>query len=319
MTVLDLSGIPPVFVREPLDLSSVTVKDDGNGPSFIVVGSSLKVKEVLRPVGKEYGEGAPGIGIYLPIQFSTSHKDWDESAIVALGSCEVIAESITSNVCVNVLPNVDGSYGQGSVVKIGKVSGFRFGVLASGQATFRCEIGESEATLYDDEPAGHCVYANRCTKDGKQLGLRGAYVRIGKSRAYGVQGKDSVTAKFKSTWELDYACLDDKNPCGALDAFDCSGTAKIAWWHPGGLGTPYNPVFGAFRVSSHPENPPANGKLSLSGTFDNSLGNQTVFGWMWQTKLATFSTCIVKGGGKGDVYWYADPTGVQLLPKEIER
>lgn len=320
-SVLDLSGVPPVFVREDLDLRGTLVKDDGNGPTFVLVGKRLDVLGIERPVGQEYGEGAPGIGGYGPFKYGTSHKDADESAVLCIGSFQLFAGHIRSNVCANVVPNYDGSYGVGSVVDVDRLEGFRFGVLAAGQRDPVYRIGSASMTVHPDEPAGHVFYGNRCTIGTLQLGLRNPVIRIGTVVSAGTGTLDCATVKAKSALGMDARVEDDRNGWGAGDFFDCSGKFFSRYTHPG---TGRNALFTAFRVSSHPENPASDGTLSVTGFYDLSRADQTTYSALVQTRQVSFknefSFTALKGGGKVDRYWWAASLdGIVQTPLEIEK
>lgn len=307
-------------VRPGETFSATSFEDDArNEPAILAWNAKVTIGKALRNPSKDYvRDDDPPLakwfdGSFLPkLGCDFSHHDFARAFIVAMGSCDIRLTSVTSDVAVLVLPNPDGTYGTTNVsISYSKA---RFGVMASGQKTLNVRIANSTQLLYADEIPGHAYYGNVCRVNGKPLGVRGGTVTIGKNRALTMaQGirKDHVTFKAKSGWDMRYQCYDDRNPCGAIDLFDSSGFFDVDWAHLGG--DAMNNVFTAFRIGSNPENPQANGKACLMGAFDCSKApDQTIPNFRLETKLASFATCRVKGGGQPSVYGIADSGGVAL-------
>lgn len=315
----------PLVVTRDTDMSDVTLVDyNPSRPAIVLVGCSLKIAAIVRPTGAVHSPASdPGLGVwfdgtFLPkLQIEFSHHDFDRASVAALGSVKIDVGSMICDTGISLTALPDGTYGKNSVVKIDSISGFRFGVLATGQEKLDVRIGTALAALWPadaGEGPGHAFYANesRLSATGEFLRLKGVTLRIGTSRAVakaaGVRA-DHVTAKFKGSWGVDYECLDDQNPCGALDQYGSYGTARIVWIHPGI--DAQNPVFSAFRIGGEGGFGTPPGKFVVTGTFDsNKCPDQTVPRFRWETPKAAASLVTCAGGGLPVVWPGSDVTGV---------
>lgn len=269
----------PLIVRGEQVIDGTLVDDNPDRPAVVLLpGASLKVGEIRRAVTIRWVEAEDrGIGwIFgreLPkVDIGMSHHDFARAAVVGLGTVHFEADSVSANCGVLLTAEPSGDYGKGSTVDIGEISGFREGVLASGQQDLTVTIGRATAALWPNEPAGHTFYANESYLGKTFLRVKGVKLRIGSVRALARASRirvDHYTAKFKGAWGVDYECLDDQNPCGALDAFDAAGQANVVWKHPGG--DAQSPVALAFRLADRGGFGQASGRFELSGVFDHSL------------------------------------------------
>ena len=316
----------PLIVRGHLDMSEDTLIDNNaSRPAVIVMdGGSFKLGKAVRtPSGIQTRSQDPGLGLtfdgkFLPaLEIGFSHHDFARAFVAALGSVSIECDDMLADVCVSITANPDGTYGTDSKISVRDMHDFRFGVLASGQTNLLVEIETATAALWpqSDEGPGHAFYANESRNSAKRefLRLLGCKVRIGKSTASpmvpGIRG-DHVTAKFKGAWNVDYECLDDQNPCGALDQYGSSGRANVQWKHPGG--NAQNSIFLAFRSGNEGGFGPPNGKWIVSGRFDaRNAPDLSVPRYRWETKEAKFVDCTVLGGAEASEWEGVDKSGVR--------
>lgn len=317
----------PLLVNSDTDFSDVDLIDNNSSrPAVIVINSEFKLNSLSRQATgvvtrqSDPGLGATFDGTFLPHQeIEFSHHDFARAGIVAMGTFRVTAETLSADTCVLVLSQLDGTYGEGSLLRVTNMSGFRHGVLATGQRNLNVEIGEATAALWPDETSGpgHAFYANEAKFKGSHQRLLGCRVRIGKSRAVAMASRvrvDHVTAKFKGAWNVDYECLDDQNPCGALDEYDSSGKAVIDWKHPGG--DAQCGIFIAFRCGDGSTFGEPNGRFVVSGQFDTRLApDQSVRALALHMKKqsAFFKDVVLKGRAKPDYYGGLDTTGLSVV------
>ena len=317
----------PLIVRRETVIEGTLVDDNPSRPAIVVLpGGSLKVGEVRRTVSIRWVESDdPGIGwIFgqeLPkVEIGMSHHDFARAAIVGLGTVHIEADLISSNAGVLLTAGPAGEYGKGSTVTIKELTGFREGVLASGQERLEVTIDEAVAALWPDEPAGHTFYANESFLGKEFLRVKGVKLRIGSVRAVARASKirvDHYTAKFKGAWGVDYQCFDDQNPCGALDAFDASGKANVVWKHPGG--DAQNPVALAFRLADRAGFGNAESKFVLSGLFDHSLApdpktRAAALHMLDRPQRSFVSDVTLKGRARADAYDGVVTTGMVEEP-----
>lgn len=318
----------PLLVSGHLDLSEDTLIDNNwMRPAIIVLdGGSLKLGHCVRQTfGVQARDTDPGLGQtfdgqFLPqLQIGFSHHDFARAFVVGMGSVKIEAKGIKADTCVLLVANGDGSYGKGSKVSVDQMTGFRFGVLASGQEDLDCTIDKSEPHLWPRDfgsGPGHTFYANESRKGSEFLRLLNPRVRVNSVRTTGNGIYDHVTAKFKGSWNIDYECLDDQNPCGALDQYGSSGSARINWAHPGSEAK--NDIFLAFRSGNENGFGTPPGKFAISGRFDATRADQSIPRYRWETKLGTFfGSCEVIGGAPGVAWAGTDVTGLVNKAREI--
>lgn len=325
---LDRSFEPaPLIVRKDTDMSGVDLIDNNpSRPAVIVVGATFKLRSFSRDANGVVVRASdpPLDNVFdtkqLPKQkIDFSHHDFARAGIVAMGSFHVSCEEMHADTCVLVLAESDGTYGEDSTLNLGRLTGFRHGVLATGQKNLTVNIQDATAALWPDEESGpgHAFYANEARYRGEHMRLLGCKLRIGKSRAVAMSSRvrvDHVTAKFKGAWDVDYECLDDENPCGALDEYDSSGTAKINWRHPGG--DSQCGIFIAFRCGDGTPFGKPNGKFFVSGHFDTSLApdpSVRALALHMKQQTAFFKDVELKGKAKPDLYGGLDGSGLTLV------
>lgn len=325
---LDRSFEPaPLIVRSDTDLSGVDLVDNNpSRPAVIVISASFKLRSFSRDAtGVVVRASDPPLdnvfdSKLLPKQkIDFSHHDFARAGIVAMGSFHVTCEDMHADTGVLVLSQPDGTYGENSTLDLGRLTGFRHGVLATGQKHLSVTIQEATAALWPDEESGpgHAFYANEARFRGEHMRLLGCTLRIGKSRAIAMAANvrvDHVTAKFKGAWDVDYECLDDENPCGALDEYDSSGTARINWRHPGG--DAQCDIFIAFRCGDGTPFGKPNGKFFVSGRFDTSLApdpSVRALAFHMKEQSAFFKDVELKGKAKPDLYGGLDSSGLTLV------
>ena len=324
LKVLDRTNEPrPLVIDADTDMSdTLLIDDNGTRPAVLLLSGTFKLGGARRsPNGVQERDNDPGLGsifdgTFQPrLKITFSHHDFDRAFVAAMGTFKFECGTMTADTCVSVTASPDGSYGHGSTIKLGTISGYRFGILASGQQDLDVSITEATSASWNNgEGPGHTFYGNesRLTATSEYLRLKGVKIRIGKSRsvamATGVRG-DHVTTKFKGSWGVDYECLDDKNACGAFDQYGSSGIARVKWVHPGG--DAMNGNFAAFRCGGEATFGPPAGKFIVSGFFDCTRApDQTVTSYRWETKMAAFAEATLIGGGAATVWQGTDITGL---------
>lgn len=330
----------PLIIETAEDLSNVILIDNNpTRPAVVILnGGSLKLKSGIRATDQPYAPDTdPGLGklfngSILPVlQIGFSHHDFARAFVVCMGSFRLKAESIKATTCVLVLANPDGTYGVDSKVDIAKLTECKFGVLATGQKNLSVNVAETYLSLWTKDDAvlggGHVLYCNESNRyDNKGqivefLRVLGLTARLGKVRALpkqaAVRVNASPTVKFKGTWDVDYECLDDQNPCGAFDAFNSSGVARVNWIHPGV--DAQNTVYLAFRVGDQTSFGTPNGNFIISGTFDYSKApdqSARAFAMHTVSGKVFFATCRTNGLAKPDIYGMVNKFGLldQAIP-----
>jgi hypothetical protein len=284
-------------------LSKSIVDNNPDRPAIVVMpGGKVKCASVRRKVtGLHAKDSDPGIGkwfdgAFLPrLHFSTSHHDFSRAAIVGLGTVDIDVGTLASDVGIVLLPEPDCAYGVRSRIRIRSMNGHRLGILVAGQKDVDIQIGSSLAYLWGDEPNGHTFYANECRdENGKFLGVVGGSVKVGKNRTKlmtGVVELDHTTFKLKGAESVYLECLDDTNPCGALDVFDSSGMANLRLETSGS----HSKNFQAFRISGHGEFGQPKGNMCVMGDFDCSLSDPELPGFRLESPNGRFAGVKVKG------------------------
>lgn len=292
-TKIDRTNEPyPLIIDKPTDMAKTNIIDNNlKRPGIMILpGGSLKLNSFYRqPLEQHvYQDDASLDSLFsinsLPrIQITASHHDARRSAVWCMGTFQFTCNKITAGTCVLVTAAPNGEYGVNSVLKLGTLTGCRFGVLATGQRDFTCTIKKCVQTIWEKDDAeiggGHAFYANESYKGTEFLRLRNCKVRIGQALGVpahnGLRVNASMTAKFKGSYGVDYECLDDQNPCGALDVFQASGVARINWKHPGV--DAQNTVAIAYRLGYNGQWGDPDANFGLTGKFDHSLApNQLI-------------------------------------------
>lgn len=312
----------PLVVRDGETLKYDRFVDNHpDRPAVIVMsGGAITVNTAIRQPQELWERPGVGLGnwngiLWDGLSIDFSREDFKRSFFVLMGSGYIKANSVTSDGCVLALPEPDGTYGENSLVKLGYAKG-RMGVMASGQKNLRVSITSWVGLLYNSGPAGHGFYANECRMGTRYMRCLDPIVTVLKSRGKAMAQNvrfDHVTAKFKGTHGVDYTCLDDENPCGALDAFQSSGRAWVKWKYPF-LGTAMNHVFSGMRLGDGQAMfgvPPS--YFGVKGEFDGTNcpdpTKPVVAVHVLSGKVASLG---VKVKGKTDVYGAAAP----LFPME---
>ena len=326
LRVLDRTSEPlPIIVTSDLDLNDVCLVDDNpSRPAIIILNGSLKLgagnrrRSPINAVPTDLGIDRFFDGKPLPeLKINFSHHDFARAFIVAMGSVDVTVGTVNASTGVLVVAEPGGEPGRGSKVSVSNMLGHRFGVLASGQKGLTVDIKNAVAGIYstaNDEPPGHTFYANECRLGEKFLRCEDLTVKIGTSRVQLMEKSvraDNVTAKFKGAWNVKYECLDDENPCGALDQFDSSGVAMIKWKHPGD--DALNPIFQAFRSGGGANFGLPPGRFQISGTFDCSRSpEKSVPSYRFESKLSSFKDATVIGS-KGEEWEGTNSRGLTII------
>jgi len=278
-----------------------TVDNSTARPAFVMLGGSLNLTAGYRaPTGIHERDSDLGLGHFydgnlLPkLKIGFSHHDFARAFLVAHGTVDIRIGSLTADVGILLLPEPDGTYGHGSRITIKNLNGFRLGILVAGQKDFDIRIERANASLWASEPMGHTFYANECRhENGAYLRTLGGSVRIGQNRATikepGVR-HDHSTFKLKGSHGVFLECLDDDNPCGALDAFDSSGIANLR--HKSSGHGARN--FQAFRIGRGGFGDPS-GNMCVLGEFDCSMSDPTVPSFRLESPNGRFAGVQVTG------------------------
>lgn len=284
----------PYYVKDGESIPFL--QDYSSRPALIVQGCSFHLGTGVRTVsGKVSDPNDPPIPKNIQGSLDFSHHDYNHAFMVCQGSFNVTIDTLIADIGVLVLPNPDGSYGENSSLKIGKLLNVYFGVLASGQLGFDCQIGTGVQSVYGktDSP-GHLFYANETRWKGLYCRLLNPTVRIKSASAIiKTPGTvcDYVTAKFKGSHGIDYKCDKSSNPYGSFDSYGSSGVIQDNWKHPGC--PEHNGLFLSFRNGIGPFGD-ADGTLLVKGNYDARKAVQTVPSVRWENPNGRFD-CAVTG------------------------
>lgn len=334
LTILDRTNEKrPLVISDHSPSFSNTILIDNNlsRPAVIVLhGASLNLAAAYRrPNGVNDVPTDPGLGdtfdgTFLPkLEIGFSHHDFARAFIVGMGKARIICREMIADTCVLLTAQPSGSYGVGSLVDLEKISGYRFGVLATGQEGLEVNVGRGLQSLWgNEEGPGHTFYANesRLSKTNEFLRVIGCKVIIGWNTAVAMVPKvrkDHVTAKFKGTWGVDYQCAFDRNPCGAFDQYGASGIAKVNWAHDGS--DAQNNIFTAFRCGGDGGFGTPRGKFVVAGSMNAALApdQKLVPAFRWETKYAAASEAEVIGGAPPSIYDGTDTLGLIVTPAKV--
>ncbi|MBL8066458.1 MAG: hypothetical protein JNM34_11470 [Chthonomonadaceae bacterium] len=327
LRVLDRTREPlPLLIDGDTDMAHLLLVDNNpSRPAIVVIDGRLNLGGGQRQGMEQYlSPNDPGLGSlfdggrFPKLDISFSHHDCARAFIVAMGSVRIDVGSYEGDSCALLLPSANGDPGHNSQLKIDKLSGYRIGVMASGQVNLSVTIGAAVANLRgadSENVPGHAFYANECRLQGRFLPVEGLRLRIASARALssGPVRLDHVTAKFKGTRNLDYECLDDQNPCGAFDQFDSTGKIKVVWKHPGGQ--VQNSIFTAFRSGWTNKFGSPLKSLTISGSFDCTLASDlSVPSYRLESALTSFQDATLIGP-PGDEWEGTRSTGLVRYSK----
>ncbi len=331
-STVDLSHKPePTIIRKMTNWAGKTIVDKNTDrPTFIIEqGGSLLADKFVKPTSQEHARPTdPGLGkwfdgTFMPkLKIGFSHHDFARSLAVIMGTGFLRIAEVEGDVPVLMTAAPDGTYGDGSKVSISYMKGFRLGVAFTGQKNLDLYVMHANMAIraYQDAEVGggHVFYGNESwlydDAGNRQKYLAAEDVEINIQKIEGHAGSPFTlplrvnewsSAKFKGTRRVNYRCLHDCNPCGALNVIGATGRADIKLWeHPGT--DIQNKQFLAFRFTDiQPEWGKQMGNFSLSGVFDPRLARD-------QTVKDALVHCR-----NGD---YAHPTEVTIktLPKSLE-
>ena len=306
-SVLDRT-LEPFPLVDPGPMPGVTIIDKNTSrPAVVLHGTSFTCSKIVRTTdGDVYLAHPPRPAS----QIDYSSNDYAEAGVVLFGSGNIDVGTIDANVGVLVLPFEDGRYGVDSKIRIRYLRNYVFGVLASGQLRLDCSIQDARGYLWPDPDRiknSHAFYANRSMFRGSFMRLLSPKVRIGKSRAVPMGGATEgmhPTAKFTGSWNIDYECLNDQNPGGALDENMSCGLVRVKWKHPGGKFQ--NPTFTGFRLMDGGDFGPAPFDLGVIADIDDRLApNREVPSIAVHVKGGKISSLGVTTTGKFDRYSFS--------------
>ncbi|MCW5936389.1 MAG: hypothetical protein KIT11_03670 [Fimbriimonadaceae bacterium] len=297
------------IIDERVDRPTMVLVGEGNRlEDFILIGSPPGPH--LTPLSSGLGKVFDGTA-RPRLLASASHHDVSQARIVIVG-VETALKGLTVRSATGVvfLARPSGLSARGNSVTDCRFEDYRFAVLASAQERIAFSRVRGRAKVSTTFPPGHLIYFNESRLGTEYLRSREIEIRDCRDDTDDLGGLDHCTFKFKGVDALRLTDCVTHNPCGALDAWDSSGTILRLSMDSDGEGQP-NPVFGAFRIGSDMPRygVPTDTLLLENCSFD--VGRTTAPVYRVETPNVRFKDVMVRGGADAVVWEGCSDAGVR--------